>query len=163
MKAIDKDAMKLPDPAMVDQQWRGYDLRAAVPAFALASVLTVAIMASRFYEDDLGNAVFTYAIVLILWPALLFVAVYRSVTYTYRITDRALLVDRGFLHRPIPPLHYADISSVEHGASWFYSWLRIGWVHVTAVGRKTVRMPSLRDPAAFAKLLSERIEAAKGL
>ncbi|MFO0803818.1 MAG: PH domain-containing protein [Gemmataceae bacterium] len=145
-----------PDPAFVDQSWRGYDPRAAAPLLLLAAALTAALLASRFLFNEFLSAVLTYLLVLGLWPALLFVAAYRSVTYTYRLTDRALLVDRGFLHHPVPPLTYDGIAKVEHGASPVYSWLRVGWVRVSMNDGREVKLRSLRDPAAFAASLEER-------
>ena len=149
------------DSAMIDEQWRGYDLRAAVPMFALAALLTAALLASRIFFNDFIDALIAYLLVLVLWPALLCVAVYRAVTFTYRVTDRALLVDRGFLSRPEPPLPYRELTGVESGGNLFHSWLGIGWVHVTATGGRTVKLPAIRDPAAFAKRLRERMRLSK--
>lgn len=145
-----------PDPALVDQAWRGYDPRAAVPLLLLAAAITAALLAGRFLFNEFLSAVLTYLLVLVIWPALLFVAAYRSVTYTYRLTDRALLVDRGFLHRPVPPLPYGDIAKIEHGASPVYSWLGVGWVVVSMSDGREVKLRSLRNPRDFAAALEER-------
>lgn len=144
------------DSALVDESWRGYDLRAAAPLLLLALLLSAGLLAGRLYFNELLDAVFTYLLVLVIWPALLFVAVYRAVTYTYRLTDRALLVDRGFLHLPVPPLPYGDIAGIEHGASPLYAMLAVGWVVVTMNDGRVVKLRSLRDPAAFAASLEER-------
>jgi hypothetical protein len=146
----------LRDSALIDESWRGYDLRAAVPLLVLAALLTAALLASRFYFNEFLDAILTYFLVLVIWPALLFVAVYRAVTYTYRLTDRALLVDRGFLHLPVPPLAYGAIARIEHGASPIYSMLGVGWVVVTMNDGLKVKLRSLRGPAAFAASLEER-------
>lgn len=151
---------RAPDSAMVDEQWRGCDLRGAAPLFALALLLTFSLLVTRLLFNELLDALIAYLIVLVLWPTLLFVAVYRAVTYTFRITDRALVVDRGFLHGPILPLPYAGIAKVEHGDNWIHALLNIGWVRATMADGRSVKMPSLRDPAGFAALLRARAAAA---
>lgn len=147
------------DSAFADELWRGYDLRAAVPMLVLAGLLTVALLVSRLAFNDFLDAILTYVLVLVIWPVLLFVAVYRAVTYTYRITDRALLVDRGFLNRPITPLAYSEMTQVEHGGHPVHTWLGIGWVRVSMADGRVVRLPALRDPAAFAAVLRERLSS----
>jgi hypothetical protein len=150
------------DLAMVDEQWRGYDLRAAAPLFALALLLTVGLLLARLLFSDLTDALITYFLVLILWPALLFISFYRAVTYTYRITNRALVVDRGFLDRPVLPMAYGEMTDIEYGSSGFYSLLNVGWVLVGMSDGRTVKLRSLRDPGSFAAVLRERSTAAKG-
>ncbi len=150
---------KSPDPAMIDEQWSGYDFRAAIPIFVFAILLTLALLAGRLFFNDLTDALVTFVIVLVLWPALLFVAIYRSVTYTYRITNSALLVDLGFLDSPMLPFRYAEIAKVEHGASWLSARLDIGWVRITTADGRIVKLLALRAPAAFADQIRQRIAA----
>jgi len=145
------------DAAMVDEQWRGYDSRAALPFVALAALVTVALLGGRWIFNETLHGILPYAIVLLIWPALLGTWLYRSITYTYRITDRALLVDLGFRHPPIPPIAFQDLASVEHGANWVHAALHIGWVRATARDGRTVKLKSIRDPAAFAGLLRGHI------
>ena len=151
---------RIDSPAFRDEQWRGYDLRATIPWLVLAGLLTAGLLAGRVFFSDLPDAILTVILVLILWPALLFVGCYRAITYTYRVTDRALLVDRGFLHRPVPPIPYREIAVVDHGGNWIYSRLNIGWVRVRTTHGRSVRMPPLREPAAFAQLLRARAKPA---
>ena len=150
-----------PDSAMIDEEWRGYDLRAAAPLFSLALVLTIALLVARLLFSDLIDALITYFIVLILWPVLLFISMYRAITYTYRITDRALLVDRGPLHRPQAPMPYGEMTAIEHGRSWLSSLLDVGWVRVTMADGRRVYLRSLGAPETFAAVLRKRSTAAK--
>lgn len=145
------------DGAMVDEQWRGYDLRAALPLVAVAFLLTVALLAGRWVFDDFIDGLVPYFIVLVIWPAFLGIGLYRSITYTYRLTDKALVVDLGFMHPPVPPLWFRDLAGVEHGANPVHALFGIGWVLATARDGRTVKLKALRDPAAFAAILRERI------
>ena len=36
-----------------------------------------------------------------VWPTLVTASLYRAVTYSYRLTDRAVLIDFGFWHPPV--------------------------------------------------------------
>src|SRR6185437_9892802 len=75
--------------------------------------------------DDYTAAIVPYVIVLVLWPGLLAAPLYRAITYTYRITDRALFVDRGFLNPPQPVVSFKEIAGVEHGANWLRGWEKL--------------------------------------
>ena len=154
--------MSSPQPpevkALQDLAWRGFDLRAAIPITALAIVLSAVLLAGRWYLDDLADAIITYFLVLALWPALLSLTLYRAITYTYRITDRALLVDRGFFNRPEAPIWFNELRRVEIGARWIDRMLGIGWVSVSTSGR-TLHLRAIRDPHGFAAMLRERMKA----
>ena len=94
-----------------DRGWRGYDPRAAVPAAAAAVALSAALLAGRWAVADavttLPDRLTTlavYASVLAVWPVVLGLAVYRAVVRTYRLTDRAVLIDWGPFALPEPDL-----------------------------------------------------------
>jgi membrane protein YdbS with pleckstrin-like domain len=143
------------DGALTDLAWRGYDWRAAVPAVAAAAAVSAAVLSGRWYLDDLSEladragALAVFALAVAVWPGLLAVFLYRAVTYTYRLTDRAVLIDRGFRGRPEPPVWLADLTRVESGAGPVGRWLGVGWVQLTAAGR-AVRLTGVRRPEEFA-------------
>ena len=149
------------DGALTDRAWQGYDPRAAVPLAAVAALASAALLAGRWYLDDLTAALVPYALVLALWPGLLGLALYRTITWTYRLTDRALLVDRGFLSRPEPPVWLRDVAKVECGANWLARQLAIGWLRVTTTEHRVVILTALRDPTAFAARLGDLIAEVK--
>jgi hypothetical protein len=143
------------DTALEDRAWRGYDPRAAMPLIAVAGGISAALLAGRWYLDDFTAALIPYAIVLALWPGLLGLTVYRAITYTYRLTDRALLVDRGFRNRPEAPLWLADVNTVEYGGHWIARKLGIGWVKVTSIEGREIVLTAIRNPEQFANCLDE--------
>jgi|GEM_PF-3048343 len=143
------DANRLPDESFVDRSWRGYDLRAAAPRFLLALALSALLLAGRWSFDNYTAAIVPYVIVLALWPGLLAAPLYRAITYTYRITDRALLVDRGFLNPPQPVIGFKEITSAHHRANWLDRRLGIGWVAVHCANGKNCKLSGLRHPAEF--------------
>jgi hypothetical protein len=134
-----------------------------VPLLTLAAAASVVLLTGRWYLEDLSGladragALAVYGIALAVWPGLLGVLLYRSVTYTYRLTDRAVLIDRGPLARPHPPVPLAELSGVAAGAGWLGRRLGVGWV-LLAAGKRTVRLSGVRDPDTFA----EAIRAARG-
>jgi hypothetical protein len=127
-----------------------------VPGLALAGGVSVVLLSGRWYLEDLSGladragALAVYGMALAVWPGLLAVLLYRAVTYTYRLTDRAILIDRGPLARPEPPVRLAELTGVEAGAGWLGRRLGVGWVTL-AVGGRTVRLTGVRYPEAFAE------------
>lgn len=146
----------LPDLAMADRAWRGYDPRAMVPGLTLAAAASIVLLSGRWYLEDLSGladragALAVFGMALAVWPGLLAVLLYRAVTYTYRLTDRAVLIDRGPLARPEPPVRLAELTGVTAGAGWLGRRLGVGWVTLAAGGR-TVRLTGVRCPGAFAE------------
>ena len=142
-----------------DLAWRGYDPRAAFPHLGAADAASVALLAGRWYLDDLSElvdrvgALALYGLVLAVWPGLLVILFYRAVTYTYRLTDRAVLVDRGFRNRPEPPIWLVDVTGVTSGASWLGQRVGVGWVRVVTTGGMSIRLTGVRDPGQFAGVI----------
>jgi uncharacterized membrane protein YdbT with pleckstrin-like domain len=150
-----------------DVLWRGYSPRAAAPGVAAAAAASAAVLAGRWHLDGLSaladrlGALAVYALALAVWPGLVAVVVYRAVTYTYRLTDRAVVVDRGFRWRPEPPVWLADVTGVSAGAGWVARRLGVGWVRVEAGGR-VLTLTGVQDPHGFAAAIREAAEAARG-
>lgn len=143
------------DRAMADRQWRGYDPRAMIPELVLAAAVSVVLLSGRWLPElsefvHRAGVLAVYAMALAVWPGLLAVLIYRAVTHTYRLTDRAVLIDRGPLSRPEPPVWLNEVGDVTSGAGWVGRQLGVGWVELTAGGRE-VRLNGIRNPAGFAK------------
>ncbi len=143
------------DRALADRGWWGYDPRAMFPAVAAAAGASAVLLSGRWYLEDLSwlaeraGALAVFGLAVAVWPGLVAVLLYRAVTYTYRLTDKAVLVDRGFLSRPEPPVWLAELSGVEAGAGWVGRQLGVGWVKLTAGGR-VVRLTGVRHPGEVA-------------
>lgn len=154
------------DPAQADRAWAGYHPRAAVPALATAAIASLLVWTGRWYLDDLHEfadrvgALAVFALAWCVWPALLTVYLYKAVTYTYRVTDRSLLVDFGFWYRPVAPVPLPEITAVVTGRGWLGALLGVGWVEVRAAGR-AVRLIGVRRPEALAVLLREAVRTAR--
>ena len=146
------------DPAR-DRLWTGYSPRAAAPVVAAAAAASAAVLAGRWYLPDLSalaervGALVLYALALAPWLAVL-AAVYRMVTYTYRLTDRAVLVDRGSRWRPEPPVWLAEVTGVATGAGWLGRRLGVGWVRVES-GDRVLTLTGVPDPEGFAAAVRE--------
>ncbi len=155
------DPARPPDPAQADRAWAGYHPRAAVPAAALAAAASLVVWTGDLFLDDLSGFAdrvggwVLFALAWGVWPALAAVFLYRTVTLTYRLTDRAVLTDFGPLYRPVPPVPLAAVTGVAAGGGWAGRRLGVGWVEVRA-GDRVVRMTGVRDPGGFA----DRVRAA---
>jgi uncharacterized membrane protein YdbT with pleckstrin-like domain len=149
------------DPAQADRAWTGYHPRAAAPAFVVAAVASLLVWTGRWYLEELSElaervgALVVFALAWGVWPALVAVYFYRTTTYTYRLTDRAVLVDFGFWHRPVAPVWLREITQVRTGGHWLHQLIGVGWVELRTVGR-AVRLVGVRHPEMFA----EQIRAA---
>ena len=149
------------DPAQTDRAWAGYHPRAALPPTAVATVVSLVVWTGRWYLDDLSEladrvgALAVFALAWCVWPALLTMYLYRTVTYSYRLTDRAVLIDFGFWHAPVPPVWLEEIAEVRTGAGWIDRLLGIGWVELRTAGR-SVRLVGVRR----SEELAEQIRAA---
>jgi membrane protein YdbS with pleckstrin-like domain len=154
------------DPALRDLAWIGYHPRAMAPAIGVAAAASLVVSTGRWYLEDLSDfaeragtlAVFVTA--WGLWPALAALFLYRTVTYTYRLTDRALLVEFGFLAPPVPPVPLEAVDAVVTGQGWLGRRLGVGWVEVRA-GARVVRLRGVRNPADFAVTLRDAVARAK--
>ncbi len=157
---------KAKDPALADQAWVGYHPRAMAPAVALTAVASLLVWTGRWYLDDLSDFAdraggwAMFALAWAVWPALAAVFLYRTVTFTYRLTDRAVLVDFGFFCRPVPQVLLKDVTAVAVGRGWLARWLKVGWVEIHSPGR-VVRMKGVLKPLLFAEKVREAVAAAR--
>ncbi|HSQ58424.1 MAG TPA: hypothetical protein VLM40_22070 [Gemmata sp.] len=133
-----------------------------VPLLGLTAVVSLFVWTGRWYFEefsDFADAVgdwVLFALAWAVWPALICVFLYRTVLYTYRLTDRAVLVEFGFLYRPVAPIQLTDITEVRVGGARWLRQLDVGWVDVRTADR-CVRLKGVRNPAK----LAERILAAR--
>jgi membrane protein YdbS with pleckstrin-like domain len=138
------------DRAMADRAWRGYSGRALVPPVLVAGAASVLVLTGRWYLPELSElagrfgALTVFALAVAVWPGLLAVLVYRTTTYVYHLTDRAVLIDRGFRHRPDPPVWLHELAKVEAGAGPVGRLLGVGWVRLTTAGGRVVRLAGVR-------------------
>ena len=151
------------DPAQVERVWVGYHPRAAVPAVAVATVASLLVLTGRWYQADLSElaqrvgALVVFALAWCVWPVLGVVYAYRTVTYAYRLTDRTVLIDFGFRHRPVQPVLLREVTEVRTGAGWVQRLVGVGWVEVKTADR-AVRLVGVRRAESFAA----QIRAASG-
>ncbi len=153
------------DPAQADRAWSGYHPRAALPAVAVAAVVSLLVWMARWYLADVSEltehlgALAVIALAWGAWPVLATAYVYRMVTYTYRLTDRAVLIDFGFWHRPVAPLWLREVREVRVLSCRWCRLLGVGCVEVLTPER-TVTLLGVRQPEAFAgQILAARNDA----
>lgn len=153
------------DPAMTDRAWVGYHPRAMSPVVALAAVASVVVWTGQWYLDDISDLAerlggwAMFALAWGVWPAVAAVFLYRTVTFTYRLTDRTVLADFGPLCPPVPPIPLPSVTAVVVGGGWLARRLRVGWVEVRTADR-VVRLKGVRNPSLFAMQLRAAVAAA---
>lgn len=154
-----------PERNLEDRGWRGYDFRATVPAVVAAVAVSAAMIAGRFVlagsaAPDRLTALIVYGAVLVVWSLVLALAAYRVIVRTYRLTDRAILVDWGpFVDRELP-IWFSNVSAVVSGAGWLGRRLGVGWVELREASGRVVRLTGVRDPVGFASQVRELVRAA---
>jgi membrane protein YdbS with pleckstrin-like domain len=147
-----------PDPAQTDRAWSGYHPRAAVPVLVPALALALFVSTGRHYLDDfsaLAARVSALALFALPWVALAGACaayLYKCITFTYRLTDRAVFADFGPLFRPVPPLELPAVRAVRVRAGPLARLLGVGRVEVRSAGR-VLRLPGVRNPHALAELI----------
>jgi hypothetical protein len=155
------------DPAQADLAWIGYHPLAAVPSLATAAVASLLVWTGRWYLDDLSaladrvGALAVFAVAWGVWPVLVAVYLYRALTYTYRVTDRAVLIDFGFWHRPVAPVALPEVTGVITGGDRLSALFGVGWVELRGAGR-AVRLLGVRRPEAVAELIRAAVRTARG-
>ncbi len=143
------------DPAQTDMVWTGYHPRAAVPTLGATAAASLLVWTGRWYLEDLSaladrtSALVVFALAWSVWPVLALVFAYRAVTYTYRLTNRAVLIDFGFRHIPVPPVWLIEVAAIRARREWLSGWLGVGWVEVRTADR-VIRMVGVRHPEEFA-------------
>jgi uncharacterized membrane protein YdbT with pleckstrin-like domain len=154
------------DPAHRDLSWTGYHPRALAPAIGLAAIMSLLIWTGRWYLEDLSElsdrlgSLVVFALAWGVWLVLATVFLYRTVTFTYRLTDRALLADFGFFARPVPPIPLAEVTTVAVGGSWIFRCLGVGWIEVRTANR-AVRLRGVREPHLFAVEIRDAVAKMK--
>ncbi|MCS6863697.1 MAG: hypothetical protein RMJ56_01710 [Gemmataceae bacterium] len=152
------------DPAQQDRLWLGYHPRAAIPWMVTVGAVSLLIWTGKWYLDELSDlaekigALALFALAWGVWPLLGAIILYRTVAYTYRLTDRALYYDFGFWYAPQPPVWLQDILAVRWGGGWLSCALGVGWIEVRTADR-VVRWPGVRHPQRVAEAIRAAVAA----
>jgi membrane protein YdbS with pleckstrin-like domain len=155
------------DPAQHDRAWAGYHPRAMAPAVATVAVASLLVWTGRWYVAPLSElvvrigALAVFAIAWGVWPAMGAVILYRTVTYTYRLTNRAVLIDFGFWYHALPPVWLNEIESVRVRAGWLSRRLGVGSVELHTVDG-SVLLEGVRQPEAFAEQIRAAVQESEG-
>jgi hypothetical protein len=131
----------------------------------LAAAASLLVWTGRWYLQELSEltdrigALAVFAIAWCVWPAIAAVFLYRTVTYTYRLTDRAVFADFGFWYPAVPPVWLSEVKEVRSGAGWLSGLLGVGWVELVTADRE-VRLVGVRHPDALAALIRGSVATA---
>ncbi len=158
-------AATTPDPAARDCLWLGYHPRAMFPTIVAAGAASWLAWLGRWSIVGLAElaerigALAVFVLAWGIWPFLLSVFVYRTVTYTYRLTPHAILIDFGFMHPPTPPVPLDQITAIVVESGPIRRWLGVGAV-VLHAGPRTVRLPGIYRPERLVTAIRQMMESA---
>jgi len=132
------------------------------PLVALLAIVSMVVWSGHLYLDDFSQvadrlgAWAMFGLAWGVWPAVFVLFLYRTVTYTYRLTDSGVYVDFGPLFLPVEPVYFANLDVVSVGGGWLAKWLKVGTVELR-VGGRVLFLRGVSHPESFAA----RIRAAK--
>lgn len=137
-----------------DLVWTGPGLRGLAPlAAVLMFVSFIMLVGGGWLARMVGFehewvTLFLFWLIVSLWCVACGRWLYRGSSYMYRLTDRAIRADFGFLHHPIPPIALEKIESIENRPrAW--SLINVGTVIVNAKDGTQLRLPGLAKPQQF--------------
>ncbi|WP_157369730.1 hypothetical protein [Zavarzinella formosa] len=151
----------LPEPE-TDLVWTGPSLRALLPAASILLLTSVILLsAGPWLAGKLGvehewATFLLFWLVVILWVIACGRWMYRGSSYIYRLTDRAIHVDFGFMHPPVPGIPLGDITGLDE-RPWAWWFMNVGTVIIRSEDRPPVFLPGLARP----RLLIEQISLAR--
>jgi membrane protein YdbS with pleckstrin-like domain len=148
------------DPAHRDLGWYGYSPWTLLPLALPLIVVSAVVWLGRWYFEDLSelaDRIGTWTLFVLAWgawPLFLLVWAYRTITYTYRLTDRALLVDFGFRHPYQPPVPLEQIIEITVHQGVIGRYLNVGQVHIRTPER-SVLLPGVHAPQGLVNALRQ--------
>jgi len=98
-----------------------------LPTFVAAGVLTVSAAVVAWFHPYIRYGIYG------CWVVLLGVWAYRAVTFTYRLTNRRLLCDRGLRHPAAGEIAVNRITAVRVERRWWQGVLGVGRLRVEGV------------------------------
>lgn len=147
--------------------WRGYDPRALMPIFAVAVVISLTLLAGRWLSTDLSEfadrtgSLVLFLPVALMWVLLFIVGLYRTVTFTYRLTGKAIFVDRGFRWMPEAPMPLLDIDDVRAINGTVGRWFGVGRVVLLGRGGRLLTISGVAQPQEFADAIRLAVSQAR--
>jgi uncharacterized membrane protein YdbT with pleckstrin-like domain len=152
----------------VEVWWGGYAGRTMLPAFALCFLLTavVVLVASLVWQEEhLSDAVishFALYLIVALWAVVLVRWAYVTVTISYRLTTRHLLVEYGLAHPGLPPLPLETIAKVKVEQNAWERLVGVGRLRIETTNGRTECLPGVHAPAVVADEILRRVQKARG-
>lgn len=154
------------DPSEQEIAWRAYSTRAMLPSFTVCLLATVLLLTGVWYVEPMHRlaeaigTIFFFALTLAVWLIQFLRWLYRVTTYTYRITDRHIHIDKGFLYRPIAPVAWSEIQDIQWGGTFLDRWMGVGWVKIRTRSGRRVKLSGVYDPARLASDLKRQTDQA---
>jgi hypothetical protein len=138
------------------------------PLVLLTAALSLVVWTGGWYLEEMSDVADVlggwgrFSIAWGVWLAVAAVFLYRTVTYTYRLTDRSLLLDFGPLFPPVAAVPLAEVTAVVIGSAWLARRFGVGWVEVRTRDR-AFRLRGIRHPGRFAEKLRVAVAAARAV
>lgn len=143
-----------PSDAETDLVWTGPGLRGLAPLASVLLFASVLLLSAGPWLAGLLGMEHEWATLLLFWVVVILWIVatarwfYRGASYVYRLTDRAIHADFGFLNAPTPPMPLESIVRLENRPG---AWrlINVGTVIVHARDGSRLILPGQAKPAEF--------------
>jgi len=150
----------LVDPSQPDLFWSGHSGWATLPSIVIGVAMSATVMLGAEYLSqwtllhDEWAAFAAFWVILICWAGMAIVWTYRSASFVYRLTSKALYLDFGRLYGPTPPILLASITDVKCRAWALRRLFGVGSVIVSSEGCAPLRLRGIFHPERFAEAIN---------
>ena len=134
------------DPSMVDRQWWGFNGWKMLPMFLITGVLSVGLFIVDLNYD---HSWFSGLVIVISLIQLIRMS-YCSITFSYRLTSKRLLVDYGNLYSPQAAITPSDIRDVHVIAHKLDRLCGVGTVRLRLISGRTIDLIGVTWPDSVA-------------
>jgi uncharacterized membrane protein YdbT with pleckstrin-like domain len=154
-----------PDPSESDIAWRGYSGWVMWPSFLVCGLMTLLLLVGGWFIEGIrgigqetGSWVF-FILTILIWVLQFCRWFYRGATVTYRLTDKKIHIDRGFLSPPVESIKLIDIQQILVGQNLLGKWFGVGWVSIQSTNNRREVLEGVYRPEEFADLIRTQVSA----
>lgn len=144
------NSSKIPE-AETDLVWTGPSVKGLIPVAGILMLISLVVLSpGSWLADWVGlerewTTFILFWLVIILWVLAVSRWFYLGACYVYRLTNRAVHIDFGPFHLPIPAIPLEEITELE-SRPWPLWFIDVGTVVIVARGRPPMLLPGLNHP-----------------
>ena len=151
-----------------DVWWGSYTSKTMLPSALVCIGLTLLIATLAWFHNHFGltwnqGRRLAYALAGAVWLCQSLRWGYRVLSFNYRLTNRRLFCQLGFLYPSQPVIELADIAEVQVVQGFWEHWLDVGRLRIIREkpGEPPVLLPGVRKPERIAREIEKRARYAR--